>query len=107
MTQTEHPDTDLPSLNHLRAATSPPGPKPLSVGILVGPGFIPMDMVGVQTVFGLMPGARIHLIWNHANWSKASRRGGRCRQWTSQAAPTRSTSSRFRCFRLSSWTTGR
>ncbi len=63
MTQTEHPDTDLPSLNHLRAATSPPGSKPFNVGILVGPGFIPMDMVGVQTVFGLMPGARIHLIW--------------------------------------------
>ena len=63
MTQTGHADTDLPSLNHLRAATSPPGSKPFNVGILVGPGFIPMDMVGVQTVFGVMPGARIHLIW--------------------------------------------
>ncbi len=62
MTQTEHPDTDLPSLNHLRAATSPPRSKPFTVGILVGPGFIPTDMVGVQIVFGLMPGARIHLI---------------------------------------------
>jgi hypothetical protein len=33
------------------------------VGILIGPEFIPMDMVGIQTVFGLMPGAEIHLLW--------------------------------------------
>jgi putative intracellular protease/amidase len=57
------PTTDLPSLNKLRAATSPEGALPFRVGILIGPGFIPMDMVGVQTVFGLMPGAEIHLIW--------------------------------------------
>ncbi len=55
--------TDLPSLNHLRAATSPADAPPFHVGILIGPGFIPMDMVGVQTVLGLMPGARIHLLW--------------------------------------------
>jgi transcriptional regulator GlxA family with amidase domain len=55
--------TDLPSLNKLRAATSPAGPSQFRVGILIGPGFIPMDMVGVQTVFGLMPGAQIHLLW--------------------------------------------
>jgi putative intracellular protease/amidase len=55
--------TQLPSLEHLRALTSPPGTKPFHVGILIGPGFIPMDMVGVQTVFGLMPGAQIHLLW--------------------------------------------
>jgi putative intracellular protease/amidase len=55
--------TDLPSLNALREATSPAGTPTFKVGILVGPGFIPMDMVGVQTVFGLMPGAEIHLLW--------------------------------------------
>ena len=55
--------TDLPSLNKLRAATSPAGAPPFRVGILIGPGFIPMDMVGVQTVFGLLPGAEIHLLW--------------------------------------------
>ena len=54
---------DLPSIAHLRAATSPAGVPRFHVGIVIGPGFIPMDMVGVQTVFGLMPGARIHLIW--------------------------------------------
>lgn len=26
-------------------------------------GFVPMDMVGVQTVLGLMPGVEIHLLW--------------------------------------------
>jgi cyclohexyl-isocyanide hydratase len=55
--------TDLPSLNHLRAASKPKGAPTFHVGILIGPGFIPMDMVGVQTVLGLMPGAQIHLLW--------------------------------------------
>ena len=55
--------TDLPSLNKLRAGTSPAGVPPFRVGILIGPGFIPMDMVGIQTVFGLLPGAEIHLLW--------------------------------------------
>jgi putative intracellular protease/amidase len=52
-----------PSLERFRALTSPPGTPPLRVGILIGPGFVPMDMVGVQTVLGLMPGAEIHLLW--------------------------------------------
>lgn len=55
--------TDLPSLNHLRAATTPAGVPPFHVGIVIGPGFIPMDMVGVQSVFALMPGAQVHLLW--------------------------------------------
>jgi len=55
--------TRLPSLDRLRAVTSPPGTKPFRVGILIGPGFVPMDMVGVQAVLGLMPGAEIHLLW--------------------------------------------
>jgi transcriptional regulator GlxA family with amidase domain len=59
----EPQQTDLPSLNKLRAATSPAGTPSFTVGILIGPGFIPMDMVGIQTVFGLMPGAEIHLLW--------------------------------------------
>ena len=55
--------SELPSLQHLRALTSPTGVRPFRVGIVIGPGFIPMDMVGVQAVFGLMPGAEIHLLW--------------------------------------------
>ena len=43
--------------------TTPEGTAPFRVGILIGPGFIPMDIVGVQTVFGLMPGAEIYLCW--------------------------------------------
>lgn len=55
--------TDLPSLNHLRAVSAPEGAPPFHVGIIIGPGFVPMDMVGVQTVLGLMPGVEIHLLW--------------------------------------------
>lgn len=55
-------DTELPP-SYQRMASSPPGVPAFNVGILVGPGFLPMDMVGVQTVFGFMPGARIHLLW--------------------------------------------
>lgn len=58
-----HLCTELPSIIDLRTKTSRAGAPPFRVGILIGPGFIPMDMVGVQTVFGLMPGAEIHLIW--------------------------------------------
>jgi putative intracellular protease/amidase len=53
----------LPSIERLMAATSPAGARPFRVGILIGPGFIPMDMMGVQTVFGLLPGCEIHLVW--------------------------------------------
>lgn len=55
--------TDLPSLNHLRAATAPAGAPPFHVGILIGPGFIPMDMVGVQSVFAVTPNTKVHLLW--------------------------------------------
>ncbi|MBI3898396.1 MAG: DJ-1/PfpI family protein [Gammaproteobacteria bacterium] len=57
--------TDLHSMNHLREATTRPAVQPFHVGIVIGPGFIPMDMVGIQTVYGLMPGAQIHLIWKN------------------------------------------
>ena len=57
------PAKDLSSLAHLRAATSPAGVPPFHVGIIIGPGYVPMDMVGVHTVFGLMPGVHIHLLW--------------------------------------------
>jgi putative intracellular protease/amidase len=56
-------ETDLPSIRNLRALTSPAGSAPFKVAILTGPGFIPMDMAGAQAVFGLMPGAEIHLVW--------------------------------------------
>jgi putative intracellular protease/amidase len=55
--------SSVPSIEKLRAMISPPGVAPLHVGIVIGPGFVPMDMVGIQTVFGLMPGAEIHLVW--------------------------------------------
>jgi len=44
--------TDLPSLSHLRSATTLEGAPPFHVSIVVGPGFVPMDIVGVQTVLG-------------------------------------------------------
>jgi cyclohexyl-isocyanide hydratase len=59
VTKTELP----PSYERLSAASSFPGVPAFHVGILIGPGFLPMDMVGVQTVFGFMPGARVHLLW--------------------------------------------
>jgi cyclohexyl-isocyanide hydratase len=60
---TQPQTTNLPSLNKIRAMMNPEGVAPFRVGILIGPGFIPMDIIGIQTVFGLMPGAVIDLIW--------------------------------------------
>ncbi|WGS84018.1 DJ-1/PfpI family protein [Methylomonas sp. UP202] len=53
----------LPSYQRFAQAMSPPGTKPFRVGIVIGPGFLPMDMVGIQAVFGFCPGAEIHLLW--------------------------------------------
>jgi putative intracellular protease/amidase len=52
-----------PSIEQLRAAVSEGAARPLKIAIVIGPGFIPMDIVGVQTVFGLVPGSVIHLVW--------------------------------------------
>lgn len=57
--------TDLPSLNHLRGVAELSGTPTFHVGIVIGPGFVPMDMVGVQTVFAMVPGAKIHLLWKN------------------------------------------
>lgn len=39
--------------------------EPLNVGILVSPGYCPCDIIGPQTVFGIQPEARIHLLWKN------------------------------------------
>jgi cyclohexyl-isocyanide hydratase len=54
--------TDIPSLNRLRDATAKKGP-PFRVGIVIGPGYFPLDMVGVQAVLGTLPGAEIYMVW--------------------------------------------
>lgn len=53
----------LPSYERFAQGMSPPGTKPFHVGILIGPGFLPMDMVGIHAVFGFCPGVEIHLLW--------------------------------------------
>ncbi len=52
-----------------RAQTQPAGPTSatnaapgLEIGMLVYPGMIALDLVGPQTVFALLPNARIHLL---------------------------------------------
>lgn len=35
----------------------------LQVAILVCPGFMPIDVVGLHTMFGMLPGAQVHLVW--------------------------------------------
>ncbi|MBZ9772540.1 DJ-1/PfpI family protein [Mesorhizobium sp. CO1-1-8] len=55
--------TDLPSMNYLRSAASPAGARPFHVGIVIGPGYNPMDMVGIHTVATVIPGAQIHFLW--------------------------------------------
>lgn len=53
----------LPSYQRFAHAMSRPGTPPFRVGIVIGPGFLPMDMVGIQAVFGFCPGVEIHLLW--------------------------------------------
>lgn len=35
----------------------------LRIAILIAPGYQPVDIVGVHTAFGLMPGVEMHLVW--------------------------------------------
>jgi putative intracellular protease/amidase len=37
--------------------------EPLTIGILVSPGYMLCDIVGPLTVLGIQPGAAIHLLW--------------------------------------------
>jgi cyclohexyl-isocyanide hydratase len=53
----------ITSYDGMLAALAPEGVTPFHVGILIGPGFVPMDIIGVQTVLAMMPGSQIHFIW--------------------------------------------
>ena len=59
----DHNQTRITSYDGMLAALAPEGVPPFRVGILVGPGFVPMDIVGIQTVLAMMPGSEIHFIW--------------------------------------------
>lgn len=39
--------------------------RPLQIGILVAPGFMPVDIIGFHTCFGLMPQVTVHLVWKN------------------------------------------
>lgn len=39
--------------------------RPVQVAILVCPGFMPIDVVGLHTAFGMLPGTQVHLVWKN------------------------------------------
>ncbi|MFC8669293.1 DJ-1/PfpI family protein [Streptomyces sp. NPDC057199] len=41
--------------------------KPLQIGILIGPQFAPMDMIGVHSTLGMVPGTVVHLLWKNTD----------------------------------------
>lgn len=53
----------ITSYDDMLSTLAPPGVAPFRVGILIGPGFVPMDIIGVQTVLAMMPGSEIYFIW--------------------------------------------
>ncbi|MEG8055184.1 hypothetical protein QP185_21485 [Sphingomonas aerolata] len=55
----------ITSYDGMLASLAPEGVPPFHVGILIGPGFVPMDIIGVQTVLAMMPGSQIHFIWKN------------------------------------------
>lgn len=52
------------SMRALAQNSAPLGGEHLKIGIFVCPGFIPMDIIGAHSVFGVV-GAEIHLIWKN------------------------------------------
>ncbi|WP_234347635.1 DJ-1/PfpI family protein [Streptomyces specialis] len=37
--------------------------RSLDIAIVVAPGFMPVDIVGLHTVLGVLPGVKVHLVW--------------------------------------------
>lgn len=37
------------------------------LAILIAPGYQPVDIVGIHTAFGLMPGVELHLVWKNTD----------------------------------------
>jgi putative intracellular protease/amidase len=37
----------------------------VEVGILVCPGYVPADIIGIHTFFGVTPNANVHLVWKN------------------------------------------
>lgn len=58
-------ENEVPSMRAMREKMTNTSVRPFRVAIIIGPGFIPMDMVGIQTVLGTCPGAELHLVWKN------------------------------------------
>jgi putative intracellular protease/amidase len=41
--------------------------EPVEVAILACPGYAPIDVIGLQTIFGILPGATVHLVWKNTD----------------------------------------
>ncbi|RVJ06824.1 glutamine amidotransferase [Sinorhizobium meliloti] len=54
---------EMPTMTEMRRKMVGSGNKPFKVAIVISPGFIPMDMIGIQTVLATCPGAELHLVW--------------------------------------------
>ena len=39
--------------------------RELQIAILVCPGYMPVDIIGVHTIFGMLPGTQVHLVWKN------------------------------------------
>lgn len=39
----------------------------IELAILVCPGYNPVDIIGIHTIFGLMPGVNLHLVWKNTD----------------------------------------
>jgi transcriptional regulator GlxA family with amidase domain len=37
--------------------------REVQIAILVCPGYAPADIIGLHTIFGILPGAQVHLVW--------------------------------------------
>jgi transcriptional regulator GlxA family with amidase domain len=56
--------TDSTAVPFLTFDTDPAANRrELQIAILVCPGYAPVDMIGLHTIFGILPGARVHLVW--------------------------------------------
>ena len=48
-----------------KMAVDPNATRKIQVGIFVCPGYCPVDIIGLHTMFGILPNAEVHLVWKN------------------------------------------
>ncbi|MFH8347646.1 DJ-1/PfpI family protein [Streptomyces sp. NPDC018045] len=61
----QRPTPERPTREHPASGHPASERRELDIAILVCPGYMPVDIIGFHTAFGLQPGVNLHLVWKN------------------------------------------